>query len=253
MTSSRDAAYFDQWYADMAASPVRDAIVARTLGLPPELRFASVLPWPGVAELTSLLRLPADGLLLDIACGRGGYGIEVASRTDARVVGVDFAAVALEHAREIAAARLPAGRASFHVGTLTATGLPDNSADAVMCVDGVQFADPPVAALTEFRRVLRPGGRLALTCWAPADLANDRVPARIRALDLGRDLVEAGFTDVEVHDRPEWLAAERTMYEEAIAVPDPDPAVLSLADEGRRALATWGSMRRVLAAATRPA
>jgi hypothetical protein len=47
----RGAAYFDQWYADMAASPTRDAIMARTLGLPPELRFASALTWQGVADV----------------------------------------------------------------------------------------------------------------------------------------------------------------------------------------------------------
>jgi hypothetical protein len=32
--AKRDAAYFDQWYEDMATSPARDAIVARSLGLP---------------------------------------------------------------------------------------------------------------------------------------------------------------------------------------------------------------------------
>ena len=105
----RDAAYFDNWYADMAASPARDAIIARTMGLPPELRFAGVLPWQGLAEVTEELRLPQDGLLLDIACGRGGYGIEVARRAGTRLVGVDFSAVALEQAKLISARRLPAG------------------------------------------------------------------------------------------------------------------------------------------------
>lgn len=38
-----DAGYFDQWYADMATSPARDAIAARTLGLPPELQSTSLL------------------------------------------------------------------------------------------------------------------------------------------------------------------------------------------------------------------
>jgi len=46
---ARDAAYFDRWYADMAASPARDAIVSRTLGLPPELQSSSLLPWSGIA------------------------------------------------------------------------------------------------------------------------------------------------------------------------------------------------------------
>src|SRR5215510_14122207 len=90
-----DAAYFDQWYADMAASPTRDGIIARAMGLPPELGFPGVLSWQGLAEVTEALGLPHDGLLFDIACGCGGYGIEVALRADARVVGVDFSAVAV--------------------------------------------------------------------------------------------------------------------------------------------------------------
>ena len=121
--AKRDAAYFDQWYADMTTSSVRDAIVARTLGLPPELQSTSLLAWQGIAEVTDELRMPQDGLLLDLACGRGGYGIEVACRTGARLIGVDFSGVALEQARSSSARLLPAGRSKFQVGTLLATGL----------------------------------------------------------------------------------------------------------------------------------
>ena len=105
--AARDAAYFDQWYADMATSPGRDAIVAHTLGLPPELQSTSLLSWQGIAEVTEELRMVADGLLLDLACGRGGYGIEVARRTGARLLGVDFSGVALEQARSSSASLLP--------------------------------------------------------------------------------------------------------------------------------------------------
>src|SRR5262245_51187979 len=107
---ARRAAYFDQWYADMAASTVRDDIVTRAMGVPPELGPAGVLPWQAVGEVAEALGLPRDGLLLDIACGRGGYGIEVAHRAGARLVGVDFSGVALERARVLSARRLPAGR-----------------------------------------------------------------------------------------------------------------------------------------------
>jgi SAM-dependent methyltransferase len=248
----RDAEYFDQWYADMAASPTRDAIVARTLGLPPELQFASVLPWQGVAELTEELRLPPDGLLLDIACGRGGYGIEVALRAGARLVGVDFSAVALEHATAIGARRLPAGRYEFRIGTLVATGLPAGVADGVMCVDAVQFAEPPLLALLEFRRAMRSGGRLALTCWEAVDPSDERVAPRIRAVDLRRDLPKAGFVDVQVGEKPDWRQAERALWEEALATADSDAAVRSLQAEGRRSLDAFDSLRRVFATATAP-
>jgi SAM-dependent methyltransferase len=247
-----DAAYFDRWYADMATSPARDAIVARTLGLPPELQFASALSWQGVAEVAEELRLSRDGLLLDIACGRGGYGIEVALRAGARLVGVDFSAVALAQARSIGARRLPAGRSEFRVGTLVATGLPTGVADGLMCVDAVQFAEPPLAALLEFRRLLTPGGRLALTCWEAVDPEDERVPSRIRAVNLRRDLPRAGFVDVAVREKPEWRRAERALWEEAVAAEDSDEAVRSLQAEGRRSLDAFDSLRRVFATATAP-
>jgi SAM-dependent methyltransferase len=248
----REAAYWDKWYADMAASPAHDAILARTLGLPPELRFVGVLAWQGVDELTEQLRLPRDGLLLDLACGRGGYGIEVARRAGARLVGVDISAVALAQAGSTGPRRLPAGRFEFRVGSLTATGLPTGVADGLMCVDAVQFGEPPLAALAESRRLLTSGGRLALTCWEAVDPADERVPPRIRAVNLRRDLPRAGFVDVEVAEKPEWRAAERRLWEEAAAAVDSDPAVRSLQAEGRRSLETFDSLRRVFATATAP-
>lgn len=249
----RDATYFDQWYADMTSPPARDSIVARTLGLPPELQSTSLLTWQGIAEMTEQLRLPQDGLLLDLACGRGGYGIEVARRTGARLIGVDFSAVALAQARVSSARVLPAGRAEFQVGTLLASGLPTGLAEGVMCVDAIQFADPPVAAMVEFRRLLVPGGRLVLSSWQPADPSDERVSARIRAVALRRDLPLAGFVDVQVHDKPEWRTIERTLWEEAIAAPaDADAALRSLQAEGRRSIAGWDSLRRVFATGTAP-
>lgn len=252
VTSALDAEYFDQWYADIVASPARDAIVARTLGLPPELQSAGVLTWQGLAEVTEQLRLAPDGLLLDIACGRGGYGIEVARRSGARLVGVDFSAVALTQARSIGASRLPAGRSEFHTGTLVASGLPTGVADALMCVDAVQFAEPPLAALVEFRRLLTSGGRVALTCWEAGDPSDERVPSRIRQVNLRRDLPEAGFVDVEVREMPEWRRAERAMWEAAVASDDTDAAVDSLRAEGRSSLDAFDSLRRVFATATAP-
>ncbi len=250
---NRDAAYFDQWYADMASSPVRDAIVTRSLGLPPELQSTSLLTWQGIGEVTEALRMRPDGLLVDVACGRGGYGIEVARRTGARLLGVDFSEVALAEARLSAARLLPAGQAEFRAGTLAATGLAAGAADGLMCVDAVQFADPPLAALLEFRRLLASGARLALSCWEAADPADERVSPRIRSVNLRRDLPAAGFADVQVHDKPDWREVERTMWQEALAAPaDSDAAVRSLQAEGRRSLETFGSLRRVFATATAP-
>jgi hypothetical protein len=138
------------------------------------------------------------------------------------------------------------------VGTLLATGLATGAADGLMCVDAVQFAEPPLAALVEFRRLLTSGGRLALTSWEVIDPSDERVPPRLHAVNLRRDLPRAGFVDVQVQEKPDWRNAERAMWEEAVAAVDSDAAVRSLQAEGRRSLDTFDSLRRVYATATAP-
>ncbi|MGZ6804788.1 MAG: class I SAM-dependent methyltransferase [Nocardioidaceae bacterium] len=243
-----DAGYFDQWYAAMPGSPAKDAIQQRYLGLPPELLSTSLLGWEGIAEVVAALRLPPGATLLDLACGRGGYGLEVARRTGARLVGVDFSAEAVRQAQALAGPE-----ATFQVGDLAATGLPDASVDGVMCVDAVQFAADPAAAYAEVRRVLRPGGRVALTCWEPVDRADAQVPERLRRVDLATRLTGAGLVEVEVVERTAWTAAEHAMWEEAAALdPGDDPALRSFHEEGVRAAGLRGRLRRVLGTATRP-
>jgi SAM-dependent methyltransferase len=140
----------------------------------------------------------------------------------------------------------------FRSGTLTDSALPDGEADGVMCTDSVQFAEPPIAALREFRRVLRSGGRLALTTWQAASVGDPRVGVRLKQLNLDADLRAAGFHDVVVEDRATWRAAERRVWEEALATPNEDRALASLPEEGKRALEHFHALRRVVAFATAP-
>src|SRR4051794_11860997 len=116
------AADFDSWYADRVESPVADELVRRVLDLPPDLQSTSLLGGRGLDEVVTALD-PHDGqVLLDLACGRGGYGLEIARRTGVRVVGVDFSAVAIDQARLRARALGLADRVEFRVGELAGTG-----------------------------------------------------------------------------------------------------------------------------------
>jgi SAM-dependent methyltransferase len=252
---SPDAASFDQWYANMARWPQRDEIARRTLGLPADLDSSGLLPGAGLDDLTVALSLAPGQLLVDAACGRGGYGLALARRTGARLIGVDYSATAIGQAQAKARAAGQHDQASFLVGSLTSTGLASGAAAAVMCADAIQFAEPPLAALTEFRRILAPGGRVAVTCWEPGRAAGEtgQPPERIQRISLARDLAAAGFTAVAVRHMPAWRAAERAMWEAALAAgPADDPALVSLQQEGTSVLAWLDGTSRVLATATAP-
>jgi SAM-dependent methyltransferase len=245
------AEYFDHWYADMAVSPVRDEIQQRHMGLPPHLPSNSVLTWEGIAEAATALRLSGGATLVDLACGRGAYGLEIAGRTGARLIGVDFSAEAVRQATELARRR--GAVAEFRVGDLASTGLAAGAANGVLCVDAIQFAPEPQAAYQEIRRILAPGGRAVLTCWEPHEPGDERLPARLRHVDLAAGLAAAGFGDVEVRDRPRWRARERAMWEEAAALdPGDDPALISFHNEALRAPLISERTRRVMATATAP-
>jgi len=245
------AGYFDGWYADQAARPTVAEIMNRHMGFPPGTR-AGVVAAAAIPELAGQLRLKPGSTLLDLGCGRGAYGLLVARQAGTPLIGVDFSAQALAQARE-QAARMGVTNASFRVGELTATGLPDACVEAVLCTDAIQFPADPALAYDEIRRVLRPGGRVALTCWEPVDRADERLSPRLRRVNLAAGLQRAGFTDVEAGDRPAWLASEHRLWEEAAALdPAGDPALQSLHEEGVRSLQLADLLRRVLAVATSP-
>ena len=252
--SARDSAFFDRWYTELQVSPVRDTIVARCLGAPDEyVGTTGVLVWEALDEIAAGLRLEPGAVLADVACGRGGYGIELARRCEGRLYGVDFSAVALKLAEMAAGQHLEDGRADFSLGLLTATNLAENSVDALICTDAVQFAEPASAALAEFGRVLKSGGRLALTPWKPIR-PNPRLPESLRSLDLRGDLARLGFSEIVVARRERWRAAERAMFEEAMATPpDADnPVLAALQYEAKRSLEEFDSLQRIIVFATAP-
>jgi hypothetical protein len=94
------ADYWDQWFADIDTSELRQRLFTESLGLPPEVGPSNMVPLAGLHEITAALALSPDGVLADLACGRGGPGMWLAREVGARLLGVDVSAEAVieEHA-----------------------------------------------------------------------------------------------------------------------------------------------------------
>jgi SAM-dependent methyltransferase len=220
--------------------------------LPPEIEPFSFVSLGLLRHVARALNLVPGQTLVDLGCGRGGPGLWLAQATNVSLVGVDFSLVAVEQATQRAALFGLAGRARFVIGDLTHTGLPGHSADAAVSVDAFHFAADPDAAATHAHQLLRPGARLVLTNWQPKHPGDRRLPPRAR-IDWPPLLRTAGFTDINMAERPGWHALWTRVYQVALDLGDPgdDTALADLQEEARRRLPLAGLSRRVVVTATR--
>ena len=97
-------------------------------------------------------------VVLDVGCGPGGF-CTLAADAGATVTGIDASHAHVEIARE----RVPAGR--FDVGDMQFLPYDDGFFDVVTAFNSLQYAADTVAALSEARRVTRPGGIVHVLVW----------------------------------------------------------------------------------------
>ena len=104
----------------------------------------------------------AEARVLDAACGPGLYAEELVRR-GAEVVGIDISPRMVE----ISAERVPSGQFRVHDLNKPLHWLADASVDLALCALAIEYVDDRVSALSELRRVLRPGGALVLSRLHP--------------------------------------------------------------------------------------
>lgn len=164
--------------------------------------------------------------LLDVGCGPGTITVDLARRVSpGEVFGIDVAAEVVAeaeaHRREENVANV-----RFATGDVYALDAPDGAFDVVHAHQVLQHLTDPVRALEELRRVLRPGGLLAVRdsdygmfTWAPSDHRLERWLELYHRVtrhnaaepDAGRFLLgwvqRAGFADV-VAGSSTWTFAD---------------------------------------------
>jgi ubiquinone/menaquinone biosynthesis C-methylase UbiE len=127
-----------------------------------EENVAPVREW----MIRELAPRPGD-ILLELAAGAGDTGFEAAAvaGADGQLISTDFSPAMVDVARR-RAAELGLASVDHRVMDAESIELDADSVDGVLCRFGFMLMAEPSAALAETRRVLRPGGRVALAVWS---------------------------------------------------------------------------------------
>ncbi len=171
---------------------------------------------PGMFEALTVrvvahLQPSAGTRVLDVACGTGALS-RALTRAGASVTGLDLAPPMLAIARELSP------EIEFIEASADAIPFGDDEFDAATCQQGLQFFPNRQLALTQIRRVVKPGGKVVVACWC--DPHQGGIGAIARALtkhagdevgemmlapfvinregDLQGLMEEVGFSDVSV-------------------------------------------------------
>jgi SAM-dependent methyltransferase len=189
--------------------------VAEAFGYSPE-ELASI---PAEANMglscgnpTATARLRPGEVVVDLGCG-GGLDVLLAANKigpTGKAIGIDMTPEMLALARRNAK-KAGATNAEFHHATIDKLPLPDASVDCVISNCVINLAPDKAAVFREVVRVLKPGGRLAVSDIAlkkplPPEVGTDLmayvgcVAGAVLVEDYRRQLTEAAFAHIEILD-----------------------------------------------------
>ena len=220
--------------------------VAEAFGYTPE-ELASI---PAEANMglscgnpTATANLREGEVVVDLGSG-GGLDVLLAARKvghTGRAIGIDMTQEMIDLARRNAE-KAGLANVEYHLSTIDKLPLPDASVDCVISNCVINLAPDKPAVFREIARVLKPGGRLAVSDIAlkkdlPTEIGNDVmayigcIAGAIMIEDYRRMLAEAGFAHVEVIDSGRDLNAYAKVENQAGCC-SPPASALPIAEVG---------------------
>ncbi|RSM54161.1 DUF2203 domain-containing protein [Amycolatopsis sp. WAC 01376] len=151
------------------------------------------------------LGLRAPGRVLDVATGTGVAAFAALRLEPGEVLAIDISPGMIAQAEKKAATHDPGRLITWQVASAVPSPVEDEGADAVLCASSLHFLG--AAALRDWLRVLRPGGRVAFSlplasAFRPSEAFAAIVPTDLKLPETEDEAAElaseAGFTAVTV-------------------------------------------------------
>ena len=153
-----------------------------------------------VRELVAFAGVPAGARVLDDGCGIGGPAMYLAGPLGCTVEGVTLSAAQAARANEKATELGLGERTNFRQCDFMANDYPDASFDVVWAVESLMHIADRAAFFAEVRRVLKPGGTVAIATWSVRD--GELTAEETRVVDqILRHQVMPSFSSLEEHER----------------------------------------------------
>jgi ubiquinone/menaquinone biosynthesis C-methylase UbiE len=186
-------------------------------------------------DFFSLLKLSPEKKVLEIATGSGGPALFMVRETGCHLTGMDINENGVGNAKKLAAENGLDDRMNFRQGDASGPlPFPDESFDAVICIDSINHLNYRGNVLKEFSRVLKKGGQLLYTdpVVITGFLTNEEIAIRssigfflfLPLHENERLLAEAGFQHIQSRDVTEnivsvshkWYQAREKRKEELL-------------------------------------